>query len=96
MQQTITTTLTSQELVGLLKGAIREALDGEGGKKKEVIPITRRELGDKLGIGENTIMKLERQGIIPAIRLGGTIRYDYEEVLEALKNHRLRKRTGKS
>lgn len=96
MQNVLTTTLTADELVGIIEGAVQRALDGETGKKTVSPPITRKELIERLAISETTIIKLERQGIIPVIRMGGVMRYDYAEVLEALKENKRRKKTAAS
>jgi hypothetical protein len=47
--------------------------------------ITRKELCEKLRIHPNTSVRLEKQGLIKSIHVGGSIRYCWNEVLEGLK-----------
>lgn len=48
--------------------------------------IDREELGRRLGISDPTIIQYTKKGIIPEIRIGATIRYDYAMVLESLQS----------
>ena len=48
-------------------------------------PINRKELIKRLGTSAPTLIRLEKKGIIPSIRLGGKILYDWNKVIEALE-----------
>ena len=47
--------------------------------------IDRAELGKRLGITEPTVITWERKGKIPSIRIGGSVRYNWPKVIEALE-----------
>jgi len=48
--------------------------------------ISRVELLDRLGISSPTLLRQERRGLIPSVKIGDTRRYDLQAVLEALAN----------
>lgn len=48
--------------------------------------IDRDELRKRLHLSEPTIIRWERKKRIPVIRLGRRVRYDWNEVVEHLKN----------
>lgn len=48
--------------------------------------IDRQELMRRLGVTDSTVMRYEKIKKIPVIRLGGTIRYNWGKVLDALEN----------
>lgn len=48
--------------------------------------LTKEEIGKRLSIKPETILRLARQGIIPQVRVSHKIiRYDLQKVLEALR-----------
>jgi excisionase family DNA binding protein len=47
--------------------------------------ITAPELAKQLDVSESLIYRLARKGEIPSYRVGPLIRFDLEEVLEALE-----------
>jgi excisionase family DNA binding protein len=47
--------------------------------------MNRKELAIKLGLDPHTIWHLTKEGKIPAIRVGRSLRYRYEEVLASLQ-----------
>lgn len=51
------------------------------------IPIDRKELVRRLGTSVPTLIRLEKKGIIPVIRYGGQVRYDWNKVMEALNKN---------
>lgn len=48
--------------------------------------ITRKELCKRLNLSTPTIMLWERKGLIPVIRIGESVRYNWPAVIEALEN----------
>jgi len=47
--------------------------------------VNARQLAKPLGICKSTVYRLVRDGKIPAIRLGGVLRFDVARVAEALR-----------
>jgi DNA-binding XRE family transcriptional regulator len=54
--------------------------------------ITRKELAINLKLSEQTICNLEQRGIVENIKIGGSVRYDYGEVLQSIKDANARTR----
>ncbi|MFN3194531.1 MAG: helix-turn-helix domain-containing protein [Chlorobiota bacterium] len=48
--------------------------------------LTTNELSEKLNLSHTTIWRLRRSGKIPFFKAGKTVLFDYNEVLESLKN----------
>ncbi len=48
-------------------------------------PITRRELCEFLGVTEPTVIRWEKRGKIPVMRIGSAVRYDRAAVIKALE-----------
>jgi len=48
--------------------------------------IDRAELQRRLGVAEPTVIRYEKRGIIPRIEMGGSVRYNWPAVVEALSN----------
>ncbi|MCO6497249.1 MAG: hypothetical protein J5I50_06260 [Chitinophagaceae bacterium] len=48
--------------------------------------ISREELQKRLGVTEPTLIRYGRKGIIPELRLGSNVRYNWPDVLAALSN----------
>lgn len=48
-------------------------------------PVTRRELCEHFGVTEPTIIRWERRGKIPSMRIGSAVRYDLNAVTRALE-----------
>ncbi len=88
MTTSITTSLTPEELGLLVENAVGRAINSEG---KFLIqpnlesPITRRELISRLKVTEPTIIRWERKGKIPCLRIGNSVRYKWSDVIEALE-----------
>ena len=54
--------------------------------------LNKEELAERLRVYPATVMKWEKEGRIPSIRVSPrVIRFDFKEVLEALKKRRIRK-----
>lgn len=49
--------------------------------------IDRAELEKRLGLTEPTIIAWERKGKIPSFRIGGSVRYNWPRVIEALEKN---------
>lgn len=48
-------------------------------------PITRKELMTRLNITAPTVIRWEKKGLIPVMRIGNTPRYDFKKVIAALE-----------
>lgn len=81
-----------EQLNEIVNDAVTKALAevrGVSTKKAEI--ISRDELCKRLDITEPTVIRWEKKGKIPAIRIGSNVRYDWNKVLEALEEHKDRK-----
>jgi DNA-binding XRE family transcriptional regulator len=54
--------------------------------------ITRKELASNLQLSEQTIVNLEQRGIVEGLKIGGSVRYNYGEVLQRIKDANARTR----
>ena len=87
MVQSFTTTLSADELTAIIEGAINKAIcQLPDPPKTKGIPITRRELMNRLNISEPTVIRWQRKGVIPCMHIGSAVRYDWEAVLKSLEN----------
>jgi len=77
-------TFNKEELKQLIEDAVYKANCTQ--PKLEYNIITEKELSERLNITKVTLHKYRRQGKIPFSQVGRTIRYDYKEVMEALKH----------
>ena len=79
-------TLTKEELKQLIEDAVFKA--------NSTIPnleynlITENELAERIDISKVTLHKFRKEGKIPFSKVGRTIRYNYSEVLVALKHNK--------
>lgn len=48
--------------------------------------LTINELSEKLRLSQTTIWRLRRAGVIPFFKAGKSVFFDYDDVLEKLKN----------
>ncbi len=48
-------------------------------------PVTRKELCAWLGVTEPTVIRWEKRGKIPVMRIGSAVRYDRAAVIKALE-----------
>ena len=46
--------------------------------------ITRKELSARLGISEATSWRLDKAGVITSVRVGGSVRYSWPDVVASL------------
>ena len=79
-------TLTKEELKQLIEDAIFNANSTQPNLTYNL--ITENELADRIDISKVTLHKFRKEGKIPYSKVGRTIRYNYSEVLEALKHNR--------
>ena len=77
-------TFNKEELKQLIEDAVYKANCTQ--PKLEYNIITEKELSERLKITKVTLHKYRRQGKIPFSQVGRIIRYDYKEVMEALKH----------
>jgi predicted DNA-binding transcriptional regulator AlpA len=55
--------------------------------EKPVEVIDREELQRRLGLSEPTVIRYEKKGKIPAIRIGPNVRYNWAAVVAALEKN---------
>ena len=77
-------TINKEELKQLIEDAVYKANCTQ--PKLDYNIITEKELSERLNITKVTLHKYRKQGKIPFSQVGRTIRYDYKEVMEALKH----------
>ena len=77
-------TISKEELQQLIEDAIYKATCTQPNLEYNI--ITEKELSKRIGISKVTLHKYRKQGKIPFSQVGRTIRYDYKEVMEALKH----------
>ena len=87
MVKTITTTLSGDELCDLIRSAVKQEMCDLLPQvvKNKGVPISRRELMNRLNVSEPTLIRWERKGVIPSLRIGSAVRYDLNAVVEALE-----------
>jgi excisionase family DNA binding protein len=49
--------------------------------------ITRKELGKRLGISQPTVLRLDREGRVKSFRVGGQVRYRWDEIFAELQKN---------
>lgn len=79
---------------------IIEKLEGLEGRIQKAYPvqplpsteiIDRLELCKRLSITEPTAIRWEKKGVIPSIRIGSSVRYNWPKVIFALENKKAKK-----
>lgn len=84
MTKNYLTMLSEEELVEIIQGALRKELTEKPSFEKAEI-INRDELCKRLDITEPTVIRWEKKGAIPCFRVGSSVRYNWTDVIEALK-----------
>jgi excisionase family DNA binding protein len=80
--------LTQEQLSEAVENAVLKALKAYGPNKSQSTLIDRKELMKRLNVSEPTLIAWGQKGKVPEIRIGKSVRYDYEAVKEKLKvNH---------
>jgi excisionase family DNA binding protein len=78
------------EIVERLRKVVREEMaansNAAANEAKKEPAINTKQLCDFLSITEPTVIKLRQKGKIPFFEIGSAIRYDKNEVMEALRN----------
>ena len=76
-------TINKEELLKLIEDAVYNATCTL--PNLEYNFITEKELSKRVGISKVTLGKYRKEGKIPFSKIGRTIRYDYNQVIETLK-----------
>lgn len=50
--------------------------------------LRSKQIKNIFGISETTLQKLRKAGLLPLFKLGGTIFYDYNKLIEGLTNNK--------
>ncbi len=56
------------------------------GRAIEPVFISRRELSNRLDISVSTAQRLEKDKVITPIKIGGSVRYNWQEIYSNLQN----------
>ena len=76
-------TINKEELQQLIEDAVYKSTCTQPNLEYNI--ITEKELSKRIGISKVTLHKYRKEGKIPFSKVGRTIRYDYKEVMEAIK-----------
>ena len=76
-------TISKEELEQLIEDAMYKATCTQPNLEYNI--ITEKELSKRIGISKVTLHKYRKEGKIPFSKVGRIIRYDYKEVIDALK-----------
>lgn len=101
MEQIVYTSLTTNELVDLIKNCLKEELsksieDSVNKRNDTESYLTRKEVAQKLKISLPTLNQLTKSGILTSYRIGGRVLYNEHEVLTSLvkiKTNKFNKRS---
>lgn len=87
MEQKLFTSLSLDELDGLIQNSILKAIKNQLPQQPEVKTnyLTRRHTADKLNISLPTLWKLTKEGVIPAYKMGKRVLYRSDEVEKATR-----------
>ena len=80
----INITLTREELEQIIEDTVYKATSSTQLSNEKL--ISENELSEKIGISKVTLHKFRKSGVIPFIKANRTIRYNYQEVIDALKH----------
>jgi excisionase family DNA binding protein len=76
-------TISKEELQQIIEDAVYKANCTQPNLEYNI--ITEKEMSKRLDVSKVTLHKYRKEGKIPFIQVGRTIRYDYKEVMETLK-----------
>ena len=79
-------TITKEELQSMIDKAVYKATTSREIGDYEL--ITETELSKRLSLSKVTLHKHRKEGIIPYVNIGRTIRYNYSEVLKSMNNRK--------
>lgn len=88
MDNIILSQIPVDDLLSLVKQAVREEINGNISTEKKSVnepPVTTKQLCKYLGISEPTAIRWRQKGKIPFFQIGSAVRYDKNEVMEALR-----------
>ena len=84
--ETLNITITKEEFQSMLDDTIYKATTNLEIGNYEL--ITETELSKRLSLSKVTLHKHRKEGIIPYVNIGRTIRYNYSEVLKSMNNRK--------
>ena len=82
--ESLNTTITNDDLQTLIEEAVYKAITSREIGNYGL--ITEKELSKRLGLSKVTLHKYRKEGLIPYVNIGRTIRYNYSEVLNSMNN----------
>jgi len=87
MQAVTITQITYPELEHSLEKLIEKSFNSQNSNNKTLSPDikTGDEVCEKLGITIQTLIRWRQKGKVPYLKLGSSIRYDFNKVIEALE-----------
>jgi len=87
MEQKLFTSLSLDELDGLIQNSILKVIKNQLPQQPEVKTnyLTRQNTADKLKISLPTLWKLTKEGVIPAYKMGKRVLYRTDEVEKATR-----------
>lgn len=77
-----------EEFLNMVKQAVHQEMANSTGSEKKNIcepPVTTKQLCEYLNITEPTVIRWRQKGKIPFFQIGSAVRYDKNEVMEALR-----------
>ena len=80
----INITLTREELEQIIEDTVYRVTSSTQLSNEKL--ISENDLSEKIGISKVTLHKFRKSGVIPFIKANRTIRYNYQEVIDALKH----------
>jgi excisionase family DNA binding protein len=84
--ESLNTTITIDELQALIEDAVYKATTSVEIGNYEL--ITEKELSKRLNLSKVTLHKYRKEGMIPYINIGRTIRYNFSEVVKSMNNRK--------
>ena len=87
MQKQIFTTFSEEEFKSMISSVLDEPINYKTIKigNIECDIINRVELCKRLNITEPTAIRFEKKGKIPCFRIGSSVRYNWQKVIEKLE-----------
>ena len=82
----INMTITKEELEKIIENAFYKFSCSEHIKEPNF--ITEKELSERIKISKVTLHKYRKEGMIPYINIGRTIRYNFSEVVKSMNNRK--------
>lgn len=85
MTSSILLQLSPDELKAIIAEVFKELTANSSSSPTKEEIIDRPELCRRLNLVEPTIIKWEKKGKIPSLRVGSAVRYNWQQVLQALE-----------